>query len=170
MLIREFRRDDFEELWRIDQECFVHGISYTRAELAAYMRHRGAFTLVAEQPADGGKPQIIGFVVAQAIRGRAGHIITIDVRPHAQRGGVGSKLMAETEARLRAAGCRTVDLETAVDNMAAITFYKRHGFSVLGVIPRYYLNSVDALVLGKQLVSVSKTKTAQDSEGAEERN
>ena len=99
MLIREFRRDDFDELWRIDQECFVHGISYSRAELAAYMRHRGAFTIVAEEPADVGAARIIGFVVAQAIRGRAGHIITIDVRPHAQRAGVGSKLMSETEAK-----------------------------------------------------------------------
>ena len=47
--LREFRREDFDSLWRIDQACFVPGIAYSRLELAAYIRLRGAFTVVAER-------------------------------------------------------------------------------------------------------------------------
>jgi hypothetical protein len=52
-VIREFKPGDFETLWRIDQECFPAGIAYTKQELKAYVRHRGAFTLVAVEAAVG---------------------------------------------------------------------------------------------------------------------
>ena len=53
-------------------------------------------------------------------------------------------------------GCKAVLLETAVDNAAALGFYKRHGYAVLETIPRYYLDSVDALVMGKHLTKSAK--------------
>jgi ribosomal protein S18 acetylase RimI-like enzyme len=56
------------------------------------------------------------------------------------------------EDRLIVAGCRTIELETAVDNVSALMFYKRHGYSVTRTFPRYYSNGVDALVLEKILV------------------
>jgi len=40
-----------------------------------------------------------------------------------------------------------------VDNIAALSFYKRHGFNVVKTIPRYYSNGVDALLLEKDLLS-----------------
>ena len=49
--------------------------------------------------------------------------------------------------------CSTVRLETAVDNISALSFYKRHGYHVIKVIPRYYSNGVDALLLEKDLLS-----------------
>ena len=52
------------------------------------------------------------------------------------------------------AACRrkhAVGLETAVDNISALAFYKRHGYSVIRTWPRYYSNGVDALVLKKDL-------------------
>lgn len=52
--IRHFCRDDFETLWRIDQQCFAPGISYSRPELAAYMRLPGSFTLVAQSDRQSG--------------------------------------------------------------------------------------------------------------------
>jgi len=39
----------------------------------------------------------------------------------------------------------------AVDNHPAIAFYKRHGYSIVGTIPRYYLGSLDALRMEKIL-------------------
>ena len=60
--------------------------------------------------------------------------------------------MAAAEERLRTLGCSTVFLEAAVDNAAALVFYKRHGYSVVQTIPRYYLDSIDALVLVKDLL------------------
>ena len=49
-VIRDFEPEDFETLWRMDQACFPAGIAYSKQELKAYIRHRGAFTLVAIDP------------------------------------------------------------------------------------------------------------------------
>jgi ribosomal-protein-alanine N-acetyltransferase len=143
--IRDFKPEDFDTLWRIDQECFPAGISYSRQELRAYVRQRGAFTLVVEAAREG----IGGFLVAHG--GPTGHIVTIDVVPKARRFGVGSLLLEEAEKRLWAEGSIAVGLETAVDNLGAISFYKRHGYSVVRTWPRYYSNGVDALVMKKEL-------------------
>jgi [ribosomal protein S18]-alanine N-acetyltransferase len=145
-VIRDFKLEDFDTLWRMDQECFPAGISYSKQELKAYMRHREAFTLVAEEAGQG---KLQGFIVVHG--GPIGHVITIDVVAAARRSGVGSSLLQAAEKRLRDHGCRAVGLETAVDNLAALAFYKRHGYSVVRTWPRYYSNGVDALVLKKLL-------------------
>jgi len=163
-VLRDFRREDFETLWGIDQMCFPPGIAYSRRELAIYMRETRSFTLVAEVASGKGKPSgksegesgsnagIVGFLVAEAHR-RSGHIITIDVLAEVRRAGVGSKLLAGAEDRLRAAQCRGVFLETAVDNQPALAFYKRHQYFLVKTMPVYYSNGVDALVLRKDLLS-----------------
>lgn len=151
--LRDYRPGDFEVLWHIDQQCFAPGIAYSKRELAIYIRRRGAFTLVAEmaQTPDRSAP-IAGFIVAEASRG-TGHIISIDVLPDSRRLGLGSKLLRAAEDRLRSLACRSVILETAVDNSSALGFYKRHEYAVLKVSPRYYSNGVDALVLEKSLAT-----------------
>ena len=145
-VIRDFRPEDFETIWEIDQECFPPGISYSKQELRAYIRRRGSFTIIAEDPEG---QRIVGFIVAHG--GPSGHIITIDVVAAIRRGGVGSLLLRAAEDRLREAGSKAVGLETAVDNAAALGFYKRHGYHVVSTWPRYYSNGVDALVLRKDL-------------------
>ncbi len=143
--LRDYRPEDFETLWQIDQECFPPGIAYPREELAYYLGQKNALAVVAEQ--EGG---VAGFVVAEHSR-RAGHIITLDVRQAARRAGLGSQLMRAAEERLRAAGCHGVFLETAVNNLAALNFYKRHGYSVLRTLPRYYPGGLDGLRMEKRL-------------------
>jgi ribosomal-protein-alanine N-acetyltransferase len=157
--IRPFQKADFEVLWRMDQICFDPQLAYSRPELAVYMRRPGAFTLVAESESgdarqNGGQPEkIIGFIIAEARR-PTGHIITIDVLPEARRAGIGSSLLREAEDRLRRAGATIVELETAVDNAAAIQFYKRKEYFVEKTVPGYYSNQLDALVMRKDLVAV----------------
>jgi len=168
--VRDFQPADFDTLWRIDQTCFAAGISYSRTELRLYMRRRGAFTLVAVGGvpgaigADSGKAGkaipagfsaeggVAGFIVGEAGARARGHIITIDVIAEARRFGVGSLLLRAAEDRLISGGCRLVELETAVDNISALSFYKRHKYSVTRTYPAYYSNGVDALVLEKTLV------------------
>jgi ribosomal-protein-alanine N-acetyltransferase len=148
--IRPYRSQDFDELWRIDQQCFAEGIAYSRGELASYIRRSRAFTLIAEQDRT-----IAAFIVAESDPTGIGHILTIDVRPALQHAGIGSQLLKLTEENLQKQRCRSVLLEVAVNNLPAIAFYKRHGYDVLETIPRYYLDTVDALVMGKCL---SRTK------------
>ena len=100
----------------------------------------------------------MGFIVAEASRKNVGHIVTIDVLQLARRYGVGSKLLLTAEERLAAAGCGSVRLETAVDNLPALAFYKRHGYFLVKTIPRYYSNGVDAFVLEKELPSGARAR------------
>ena len=158
-ILRDFKREDFEILWDIDQKCFSPGISYSRLELAAYIRRRGSLTIVAELiDAKGGTAkQIVGFIVAEIDRRGMGHVITIDVVGAARRSGVGSRLLAGAEDQLRAVKCRSVRLETAVDNLGALAFYKRHGYFLERTVPHYYSNGVDALILRKDLLAQAKS-------------
>jgi [ribosomal protein S18]-alanine N-acetyltransferase len=164
--LRDFRHEEFETLWRIDQQCFEPGISYSRLELAVYLQRPGAFALVVDrsevsQTGTEGRSSklaisssmMVGFIVAETGSRGTGHIITIDVLPNARGAGVGSRLLRAAEERLRAAHCQSVILETAVDNRTALTFYKQHRYNVVKTLPRYYSNGVDGLVLKKDLLS-----------------
>jgi ribosomal protein S18 acetylase RimI-like enzyme len=154
--LRDHRPGDLRRLWEIDQQCFARDIAYSQRELAHYMAKAGAFTVVAEAAVPAGsetaaRAEVVGFLVGHVLPRGVGHVVTIDVLPETRRAGVGSLLMEECETRLRAAGCTAVYLETAVDNETALRFYKRHRYSVLKTIPRYYLDSIDALLMGKKL-------------------
>ena len=148
--LRDFRAEDFETLWQLDQRCFVEGISYSRAELRYYIDRKGAFTILVED-----RKKLLGFLIAIHDRSGVGHIITIDVDPTQQRKGIGTALMEAAEERLRRTGCKSVLLETAVDNFSALAFYKRHGYFVLKTLPRYYMNSLDGLLMTKNVSSVA---------------
>jgi ribosomal protein S18 acetylase RimI-like enzyme len=149
--VRKYQPADFRRLLEIDHSCFVEGIAYTEEELRYFLAVPTAISLVG---AEGEK--ILGFLVADRFRPRrasrsVGKIITIDVAPEAQHSGMGSLLMKAAEAELKQTGCDYVSLEVAVDNDPALKFYKKHGYSVLKVLPRYYLDSIDGLLMGKKL-------------------
>ena len=169
--IRRFEQSDFETLWRIDQACFDPQLAYSRPELAFYMRRPSSFTLVAVSAENGrpgglgqnrgavqdqrtgpGAARILGFIVAEKPR-RTGHIITIDVIEPARRLGVGSALLTAAEDRMRKSGAVGVELETAVNNEAAIRFYKEKGYFVEKTVRGYYSNGLDALVMRKGLAA-----------------
>lgn len=168
--VRDYRQHEFETLWAIDQSCFDPEIAYSRYELRTYLRRPGSFALVAESdepmpdlrtndPATKAddSSSILAFIVAESSRRGMGHIITIDVRRETRRHHIGSALLNAAESRLRATNCHAVRLETAVDNASAISFYKRHGYDVIKVIPHYYSNGLDALLLEKNLLSIESS-------------
>jgi [ribosomal protein S18]-alanine N-acetyltransferase len=151
LTLRRYQPNDFPRLMEIDHACFAEGIAYPEEEMRYFLNRRSAITLVATD--DG---SIQGFVIADHFRARRtthsmGRIITIDVAPEAQKSGAGTLLLTSVEKELKRAECDYVSLEVAVDNQKAMRFYKKHGYSVLKILPRYYLNSVDGLLMGKKL-------------------
>jgi ribosomal-protein-alanine N-acetyltransferase len=143
--LRPYQPEDFQALYLIDQACYEPGIAYGRRELREYLGLPGSRCWVAALG-----EEIVGFLIAFWGRWRA-HIITIDVVESARRHHVGSALLAEAEREMAATGVRVVELETATNNEPAIAFWQKHGYQIVAIHPRYYLNRIDAYVMLKRL-------------------
>ena len=146
--LREYTPEDFERLWELDQRCFSAEIAYSRRELAYYLRNKTAICLVAWQ-----KQQIVGFVLGHNDSRGFGHVVTLDVDPSERKSGIGSTLMEVLEQRFVDSNCRLILLEVAVNNLPALNFYKKHGYSVLKTLRRYYPGELDGLLMGKRITS-----------------
>lgn len=150
--LRPYVHSDFEHIFKLDQQCFAPDIAYTRAELSSYVERKGSFTLVAEDSE--GKTaaeKIAGFVTVHLSREGYGHIITIDTRAQHRRKGLGSLLIQGAEKKIKDLHGFMVALEVAVDNDAAINFYKRHKYNILKTLPRYYNGKTDGFLMTKRL-------------------
>ena len=144
--LRNCCKEDFEQLWALDQRCFSQDIAYSRQELAYYLRHKAAICLAAWK-----EEQLQGFILGHPEARGFGHIITLDVDASARRAGLGSTLIKALEEEFVSAGCTSVFLEVAVNNRSALAFYKKQGYSVLKTLPRYYPGKLDGLLMGKAI-------------------
>jgi [ribosomal protein S18]-alanine N-acetyltransferase len=153
--LRSYEPHDFAALHRLDQSCFPAGISYSKTTLHYFLTISSADCVVA---VDG--KQIAGFILTEENPPLA-HIITLDVAEAHRRHGVGSALLAESEKNLALRGVRSVLLETAMDNEAAVAFWKRHGYRIEAVLKRYYLARLDAYEMRRILPGTGKAAPAQ---------
>ncbi len=92
-------------------------------------------------------PALVAYAGA-SFDGEVVEVMTIGVATHAQRRGLGARLLEELMAHARTLGAVAVMLEVRVDNDAAIALYERAGFAVLGRRRRYYQpEDVDAFTM-----------------------
>jgi ribosomal-protein-alanine N-acetyltransferase len=145
LTLRSYEPHDFAALHRLDQACFPAGISYSKATLRYFLTLASADCVVA---IDGN--HIAGFVLSEENPPLA-HIITLDVAEKVRRNGIGTALLEQLESNLSARGVRSVLLETAIDNEAAVAFWQRHGYRIEATLKRYYLGRLDAYEMRKRL-------------------
>ena len=70
-VIRDFKAEDFETLWRMDQDCFPPEIAYSKQELKSYMRPS---RIVYAGRGDEEKGEIAGFIVVhEGVNGTRDH-------------------------------------------------------------------------------------------------
>ncbi len=157
MLIRPYRKSDLEACYALDQVCFPVDIAYSRSELRHFLTRRNAYALIAEQA---GHEGVSGFLVADedrpaswgtSVQKDRAHIVTLDVAPDVRRSGVAAALMAEAEQHYRGQGFLAIALEVAVDNEAALSFYRKHAFISGERLPGYYNGRIDAVSMQKLL-------------------
>jgi len=78
-----------------------------------------------------------GEIVASAMAGYDGHrgwINYLAVDPAHRRRGLAAALMDDLEGKLRAMGCAKINLQIRRDNLQAIAFYQRLGFTEDAVV------------------------------------
>lgn len=151
--LRSYEPHDFAALHKLDQSCFSPGISYSKTTLRYFLTISSADCVVAVE-----ENHIAGFILSEENPPLA-HIITLDVAEKQRRRGVGTALLEKLESNLAARGVRSILLETATDNEAAVAFWKRHGYRSEAVLKRYYLGRVDAYEMRKILAPALKTGT-----------
>ena len=85
---------------------------------------------------------VLWFIVDEA------HIATIAVHPDFRRQGIGEHILLHALKDVQGEGARRAFLEVRIGNLAAQAMYKKYGFEVAGVRPRYYRdNNEDALLM-----------------------
>jgi len=84
---------------------------------------------------DGGGIQ--GFIVTRTISGEA-EILNVAVAAGWRRRGIAGALFEEALKSFRMAGVRRIFLEVRASNLAAIAFYRKHGFAEAGSRAGYY--------------------------------
>ncbi len=131
-VIRPLRIDKAEDCARLHGASFAH--PWSAEEVAALIASASTVAAAALDPASG---QLRGFVLARLAADEA-EILTIAVDPTLRGKGVGRALLAESLRQAASAGARTIFLEVAQDNAAALALYKRLGFVNVGDRTGYY--------------------------------
>jgi len=155
LVLRSYEPHDFNALHRLDQSCFPAGISYSKTTLRYFLTVPSADCVVAVED-----NKIAGFIVSEENPPLA-HIITLDVDQSHRRRGIGAALLEKLESDLAARGVRSILLETASDNEAAVAFWQRHGYRIEATLKRYYLGRIDAYEMRKILPTVTRARPAQ---------
>ncbi len=155
LTLRSYEPHDFAALHRLDKACFPPGISYSKTTLRYFLTLGSADCVVATD-----ETRISGFVLSEENPPLA-HIITLDVAEKQRRSGVGTALLQKLESNLFARGVRSILLETAIDNEAAVAFWQRHGYRIEATVKRYYLRSIDAYEMRKILPGAAQARPAK---------
>ena len=130
METRSFRPGDEEAVIRLWTDCgLVVPWNDPRRDIERKLRAQPELLLVG---CEGDK------IIAAVMVGYDGHrgwINYLAVAPSHRRLGIGRRIMAEAEARLRALGCPKINLQVRTGNREAMEFYRRIGFAADDVVP-----------------------------------
>ncbi len=89
---------------------------------------------------------LVGYVVADRWMDHD-HLVSIAVHPKERMKGIGERLLLALEARL--GRTRPIRLEVRKNNLPALEMYRKHGFEETALIPGYYADGEDAIVMEK---------------------
>ncbi len=121
--IRSFRAGDLGGVRRVWVRAGLRlGPSDSRSRIERMRARDPDLFLVAESAR-----RIVGAVLGR-YDGHRGWVHHLAVDPSVQRRGVGRRLMAEVEARLRSKGCIKVNLHVEPSNRQVVRFYSEIGF------------------------------------------
>ena len=132
-MIRPVHLKDFDELLQIEAQAFPKS-QYDREELwLLSLKYPHTFLVTVSN-------QIDGYIVFRD----DGHIISMAVRPHKRRMGIGTRLVQKVIGHCSGKSLR---LEVRVSNVGAQRFYLNLDFRIKARIESYYQDGEDAFLM-----------------------
>lgn len=133
---RLYHRDDFAQLYAIEEICFQPPVRFSRRYLRQIIESGNSVTWVADQDGSVAGFSVVGFTT-EADRTFA-YIQTIEVTAAHRNEGIGSELLRRMEDSAVAAGATIMWLHVDAANEAAIRLYQAHGYRHQGRQEHYY--------------------------------
>ena len=125
MIVRPYQPTDEEQVVALWHDCqLVVPWNDPKEEIERKMQVQPELFLV------GVVGERVAATVMAGYDGHRGWLYALAVAPDRQRQGLGRRMVEEAEARLRALGCRKVNLQVRASNTEVVAFYERLGFSV----------------------------------------
>lgn len=125
---------DIERLAEMQATCFHE--PWGAASIAKTLSLPGAFALLLRDTTPAGRISA-GFVIIQVVADQA-DLLTLGVIPGLRRRGYARRLLEGALVRAAGLGAKTVFLEVAEDNPAALELYRWAGFETMGRREGYY--------------------------------
>jgi len=150
MTYRLFERNDFDDIYAIEEVCFQPPQRFSRRYMRQLIASPDAATWVAEQDA-----RMAGFAIvewSQQVTGVLAYIATIEVLPQHRGRRIGAELLRRIEGSANAERAIQVWLHVDIENTAAIRLYERAGYCNNGRADHYYARNRPAAIYMKTLV------------------
>jgi [ribosomal protein S18]-alanine N-acetyltransferase len=145
--IREFVPNDSAAMFTM--AAAEPQIAQWSADAYAQLTSDGYSAWVAERT---GSHEIVGFIVVRLVPPEA-EILNLAVNPENREQGVATSLLEVVLASLPSAKATHLYLEVRPSNTAAISFYQKHLFTLVGVRRNYYREPAEAALLMARGVS-----------------
>ncbi len=142
VIIREYRTRDFKDIMEIDREAF----SPRNPVYDVYIYVTYCNILVADI---GGK--VVGYIAVMDLDKETSKIVSFAVKKEFRGRGIGKRLLTSAIERCRENGKNRILLEVRVSNYVAQNLYKKMGFRIVDVVPRYYHDGEDAYIMALDL-------------------
>ena len=175
IVIRQFCPSDFPQVIEIEREVFDEDNTlfymelyeffpdsfYVACENQRFSRHLKMFHFQDhESPirlhqigdfAASTRDGVMGFVLGLVTIEDEGRIFSLAVKEKYRRLGIGRSLLEKIMSVLEEKGVKRIRLEVKEDNIIAQTLYERMGFVKKMIIPAYYKDGSDAILMMKRL-------------------
>ncbi|HAE45879.1 MAG TPA: GNAT family N-acetyltransferase, partial [Tistrella mobilis] len=149
--IRDATLADIDALLAIENASFVHD-RISRRSFRHLLTRAHADTVIAETAGADGRMVVAGYAMVLYNTGtRLARLYSIATAPGWRGAGIGGRLLAEVEARSRAAEATTIRLEVRADAPDVAAIYEHAGYRRFGRYVAYYEDAVDAIRMEKSL-------------------
>lgn len=145
--VRTLTVENLSEVLRLNIRCFRNGDNYTKHTFDYLLGEPRTLSYRMVTPAE----EMVGFAFVMVNENNAAHLTTIGVAPEHRRRGIAAQLLKHIEQALSERGVGTLMLEVRVGNVSAQDLYRRHGYTIVQRIGRYYNNGEDCFLMMKAI-------------------